>query len=454
MLYFSMAGIFFISVLWKYKKIVVVGFCFIFATLGIWRYQQVVSLIHYPEEGTVTLTAKVIGEPDIRDSDMRLIVKNGDFPGKILLVSDKYPEYRYGDNLKVSGKIQIPHEIEDFNYKDYLTKDGIYSVIYRPQIEFLGGGDYGSLGAAAYAAILSFKSKLRESINRNLSPPQSSILAAMILGDKRQLSQEWKDILNYAGLRHLTAISGMHVAVLSAILMSFFVGAGLWRKDAFLVSLVILFIFIVMTGLQPSAVRAGIMGGLFLLSQRVGRTNMSSRAVVFAAALMLVHNPLLLRSDAGFQLSFLAMLGIIHFLPVVQSWLRKFPDFLSLKSVLAVTVSAQVFTLPVLIYNFGYVSLVSLFTNILVVPLLPFIMVLGFVSAFLGTFLGFLGWISSFLVWLPLAYLVKVAEWFSFLPFAALFFEIHWVWLLVFYLAAAVFIRRFNEKEKLRFLKY
>jgi competence protein ComEC len=451
---FTLLGILLVSVLWSHKRLVAVGLCFLFLAAGIWRHQQAVSQIHHPEEKEVSFSGKIVREPDVRENSARLTIEAEGIIGKVLLVTDRYPEYRYGDELEITGKVQLPREFEDFNYRDYLAKDGVYSVIYYPQIELLKSGGYGSLSSVVYAGILSLKNKLRESIYQNLSPPQGSVLAAMILGDKRQISDEWKDKLNYAGLRHLTAISGMHVAILSVILMSFLLGLGFWRKDAFYVSMILIFLFIAMTGFQPSAVRAGIMGGFFLFSQYVGRQNQSLRAVVFAAGLMLVHNPLLLRLDVGFQLSFMAMLGIIYFLPVFQFYLRRIPDFFNLKNVLTMTLSAQVFTLPILIHNFGYFSLVSPVTNILVVPLLPFIMGIGLVFALLGAVSSHLGWFISLPLWLFLTYLMKVTEWFSSFSFSALVFEISWAWLLPFYSVSAAFIWRFKEKEKLKFLEY
>ena len=119
---------------------------------------------------------------------------------------------------------------------------------------------------------------------------------------------------------------------------------------------VLIAFFIIMTGFQSSAVRAGIMGGLFLLGQYLGRMSVSSRSIVIAAALMLAHNPLLLKLDVGFQLFFLAMIGIIYLMPVFQDWFRKIPAMFQLRNILAMTLSAQIFTLPILIYNFGYLS--------------------------------------------------------------------------------------------------
>ena len=434
-------GILLISTLWQYKKIVVIGFCLIFLVLGIWRHQIAESRILSDVEQNITFLGVVVKEPDVRANNIKLTIKpveNGSRPieGKVLVTTNRYPEYQYGDKLKITGELKTPHIFEDFNYQEYLAKEGIYSVMYWPEIKLVEKNQ----GNFIFAKILDFKNKLRESIYQNLSPPQSSILGAMILGDKRRMSEGLKEKLNIAGVRHITAISGMHIMILSGILMYLGMALGLYRGQAFYFALVLLILFIVMVGLPASAVRAGIMGGLFLLAQKIGRPKTAPRAIVFAATLMLAANPLLLKLDVGFQLSFLAVMGIIYLMPFFQQWLKF--------RILAMTLAAQVFTLPILIYNFGYISAVAPMTNILIVPLLPFIMILGFISGLAGMIFQSLGWILSWLAWFLLSYLTKIVDFFSQIPFAALTLEISWIWLVIAYLILGCFTWRLNEKQK------
>jgi len=468
MLVFLILGILLISVFWRYKTLAVIGFCVLFLIAGIWRH-QVAELKVFNNElrkhndlgETITLLGVVIAEPDIREKSIKLKIANcklkidegwNNISGAVLVTINRYPEYKYGDKLKITGKLKTPLVFEDFNYKDYLKKDGIYSVMDWPKIELLERGKYTGPTRAIYAIILDFKNKLRESIYQNLSPPQSSILGAMILGDKKQISEEWKIKWNRAGTRHVTAISGMHVAILTSVLMVLLIGLGLWRQQAFYFAVILITLFVIMTGLQPSAIRAGIMGGLFLLAQHLGRLGSASRTIVFAAVMMLALNPLLLRLDVGFQLSFLAMMGIIYLLPIFRNWFKKIPSWP--RDVLAMTLSAQVFTLPILIYNFGYMSSVAPITNILIVPLLPFIMISGFIFGLFGIIFQPLGWILSWPCWLLLTYLTKVVDWFSSFSWSSLTLEISWVWLFLLYLILGLIIWRLQESQKLKFLKY
>jgi competence protein ComEC len=195
--------------------------------------------------------------------------------------------------------------------------------------------------------------------------------------------------------------------------------------------------------------------------------NTSSRTVVFAAAVMLAQNPLLLKLDVGFQLSFLAIMGIIYLLPIFQDYFfRCFPvewfkkiwwlSWLPVKTLgdlLAMTLAAQVFTLPILIYNFGYLSLVSPITNILIVPLLPYIMGSGFIFGIGGIIFQPLGWLLSLPCWLLLTYLIEIVNFFS-QPWAFKTLEISPIWLIIFYLILGLLTWQLQEKQKLKFLQY
>jgi len=479
-LVFLIFGIILILFFWKRKKAVVVGFCLIFLFLGIWRHQFVEEriksskLVMYNNlEEDFVLIGTVVKEPDIREKNAGLIIKpekvnNKKFKenGRVLAVINRYPEYQYGDKLKIVGKLKAPPVFNDFNYKNYLKKQGIYSVIYYPKTKLLERGSHKGVHSLIYAEILQFKNKLRESIYQNFPYSQGLILGAMILGDKNRIPQYLKEKLNIAGIRHIIAVSGMHIVVLSNILMPLLLGIGLWRGQAFYASIIFIFLFIVMTGAQPSGIRAGIMGGIFLLGQKIGRKSVSQRTILTAAALMLAVNPLFLLNDAGFQLSFLAAMGIIYLAPVLKNWLRfVFCCFFKNKNesneragvlieIMAMTFSAQIFTLPLLIYNFGKISLVAPLTNILIIPVVCWIMIFGFIFALAGIVSPFLGWLLSFPCLFLLTYLLKVVDFFSKSWAVKSFGDVHWFWLVVFYLILGIFTWHLNKKEKLKFLNY
>ncbi len=435
----------------------VIGFCILFLVLGIWRHQEAQSRIvdSGPSSSElndsnreVVLTGVISNEPDIREKSIKLRVKT------VLITAGRFPEYKYGDKLKIIGFLETPSEdIEGFNYRNYLQKEGIYSIMDFPKIELLGRG----FGNSVMNVLFSFKNKFKAVARTFVSPPQEGILEALIFGEEENISQEWKDKLNLTGTRHIAAVSGMNITIIASLFLSFILGLGLWRRQAFYLTMFLLVIFILMIGAPASAVRAGIMAGILMTAQHFGRLSAASRAVTFAAVLMLFLNPLLLKFDIGFQLSFLAVLGMIYLQPFFSNFLKKIPDpvVFPLRATLSATLSAQVFTLPILIYNFGRISLISPITNILIVPLLAPITVLIFIFGFAGLIFWAFGWILSWPVWLFLSYIVKIIDWSSRIPRASVFLrDIHWIWLITFYLILGFMIWRLQERQKLKFLKY
>ena len=465
-------GIILISALWKHKTSVVIGFCILFLVLGIWRNMAAESRILNSElqkfndlEEKITLVGIVSAEPDLREKSQKLTIKVEDIDGnpegkpsascgaRVLVTMGRYPEYKYGDKLKITGLLEAPPVFEGFNYKDYLKKDGIYSVMSFPKIESFEQ----NFGSPLMKALFSFKNKFKEIARQFISPPQEGFLEALIFGDEENISQEWKEKLNFTGTRHIAAVSGMNITIISFLILNFLLLLGFWRNQAFYFTIILLTLYILMIGAPSSAVRAGIMAGLLLLAQHLGRMSKAHRAVLFAAAFMLFLNPLILRLDIGFQLSFLAILGMIYLQPFFSDIFKKIPNpkFFPIKTTLSATISAQIFTLPILVYNFGYIPLVSPITNILIVPFLAPITILIFIFAMSGMIFSGFGWILSWPAWLVLSYLVGIIDWFSKLPFASLNLNnIHWVWLLISYAPLGFLVWRIQEKQKLKFLNY
>jgi len=147
-------------------------------------------------------------------------------------------------------------------------------------------------------------------------------------------------------------------------------------------------------------------------------------------------------------------MGIIYLMPIFQNWFKKIPNIFQLRSILAMTLSAQVFTLPILIYNFGYMSFVAPITNILIVSLLYWIMLFGFIFACFGVIWQPLGFVFSLPVWLLLTYVIKIVDFSSKVPFAFKTLEISWIWLIISYLILGLVTWRLQESQKLKFLKY
>jgi len=466
LLSFLVLGILLISVLWQYKKLVCLGFCIIFLTLGIWRHQMVLLKIkNSPIKNFIGKEVVLIGlvekEPTIKEKSIKLRIKiekvnnykvnsDSDF-GKVLITTWRYPEYQYGDRLKIKGELKEPQAFKRFNYRDYLKKEGILAVINFPNVELIKENQ----GNFLKEILISFKNKLKESLNQQISRPHSAILEALLFGEEENISKSLKEKLNLTGTRHITAISGMNLTIISVLLLNFLLFLGLWRQQAFYLSLILIIFYVLMTGSPASVVRAAIMVILFLTAQYFGRYSSGSRAIVIAATFMLFQNPLLLTKDVGFQLSFLATMGLIYLQPIISEWFKKIPNFFQLRTNLSATFSAQIFTLPILIYNFGYIPVVSPIANILILPFIPLITILGFIFSIIGIFWQSLAQILSWFTWLLITFVLEIINWFSKIPWVSLTLEnIHWIFLIISYLVLGIIIWKLQRDRKLRFLKY
>ena len=466
---FLIAGLIIITIFYRDKRIIIAGFCLLFLVAGVWRHQMAEAQVANSQlrtlnnKGEITLIGIVIKEPEIKEKSIKLTVNVQQLTvnkeniikvdEKALITISRYPEYRYGDKLKIIGKLETPEIFEGFNYKDYLKKDGIYSVMYFPEIDLLEEGK----GNFLMGSLISFKDKFQRAVQTFISPPQEGILEALIFGEEENIPKEWKDKLNVTGTRHITAVSGMNTTIVGFLILSFALGIGLWRQQAFYFSLFILFLYILMVGAPASAVRAGIMAAILMIAQYFGRLSSATRAVVFSATLMLIFNPLLLRLDVGFQLSFLAILGLVYLQPSFFEFFKKVPNpkFFPIRTTLSATLAAQTFTLPILIYNFGRISLLSPISNILIVPFLAPFTILLFIFGLGTIILRPLGFLLFFPSWLSLVYITLIVDSSSKISFASLSVEnIHWIWLFISYIILGYIVWRINERQKLKFLNY
>lgn len=441
-----------------YWRIVILGG--IFLILGIFRYYLDLPKIDdkkisfYNQKGQIVFQGVVIQEPDIRQNYQQIVIKaetigkNKPVSGKVLIKTKLYPQYNYGDKLIVSGRLKRPKKFKSFDYQGYLSRFHIYSICYYPKIKVVKRGE----GNKFYNLLINLKKKIHQTIISNLPEPQAGFLSAILLGYRHQISPQLRNYLSRTGTAHLAAISGLHITIMTAILMTFLIALGFKRQQTFYFVVLFLFLFIMMIGFPASAVRAGIMGFLLLLAMKIGRLSRATNALIFAALLMLLFNPQLLKNDLGFQLSFLSVLGIIFFFPILEKWFKKVPQFLGIRQSVQITLSAQVFTFPLIIFTFHQLPLFSPLVNLLILPLFPLLMISGFVSSFLTLFFSNLGRIVFFPSWLFLSYIFSIINFFGSHQFSFLviknfsFIDL----LLIYFLLSIIFLM---IKKKLLFIR-
>jgi len=385
------------------------------------------SLRFHNDRGTVAIKGIVARDPDVSDTSTRLNVsateiKLGDnwqaVDGTALVTVPRYPEYRYGDRLLITGELATPSQLDDFDYRGYLAHQGIYSTILYPEIETIERGK----GCFLMSWVYSVRSRISRTIAGVIPEPQASLAQAIILGIRGNIPPELKTDFVRSGTAHLLAISGLHLSIIAGILLS----AGIWllgRRHYLYVwlALVVIWLYALLTGMHPPVIRGAIMASLFLSAELLGRQRRAITALVAAAAIMVGISPYIL-GDAAFQLSFLAMAGLVFLFPAFQSpgrrairatlgeagtsvaWASAASDSLS------ATLAALIAVWPAIAYYFGIISIVGPLATFLLLPALPVIIITGAITGILGYIIlpaaQAFGWLS----WLFLSYATVVVR--------------------------------------------
>ncbi|OGN09186.1 MAG: hypothetical protein A3J46_03675 [Candidatus Yanofskybacteria bacterium RIFCSPHIGHO2_02_FULL_41_11] len=445
------------------------GCAAIVLTLGILRFNQFDSnhniIIQFTDDIVggrgvdYTVSGYVMSDPEKRGNNTKFILaaKKIILPDREIVVDDNIlvttnpTDIKYGDKILVTGALASPKNFEDFDYISYLKKDGIRVLMNYPK-SIVSDSDL-KLAAkdrtttSIYRPIFYVKNKFESAINKSISEPNASFINGILLGTRHGIPNDLKDAFNKTGTSHILAISGYNIAIIAwAILAAlvFFVK----RRVAFWISVFIIVLFTIMTGASASVVRASIMGLILLFASGYGRLHDPKNAILFAGAIMVFQNPFVLRFDIGFQLSFLAVMGIIYLQPLLKEQFKTIPDILKLKELSLITISAHVFVLPTLIYYFGALSLVSLPANILVLPFLPVTMFLGFVTGLTGVFVYPLAQFFGYLTWAISKYIIEVVEILSSTSYSSISVDISLPVLVIVYALIFFGIWHFTSRQK------
>jgi competence protein ComEC len=375
------------------------------------------NLRFYNDQGVVEIKGIVAGDPEVRDKNTRLRLRASEIKlakgwqevsGTALLFLPRYPTYRYGDVLRVIGELETPSQFNDFDYKGYLAHQGIYSIMFYPKIELVERGK----GFKLLEWIYSLRNHLAQILSKVLPEPQASLAQGIVLGIRGNLPPSLKSDLIRTGTAHLLAISGLHLSIIGGTLLS--IGIWLFGRRYYLyiwLALGTIWLYALITGLHPPVVRGAIMASLFLTAELLGRQRSAITALTFAAAVMVGISPYLV-GDAAFQLSFLAMAGLIFLFPafrtlgrkVVKTTLGEEGTAASIANMatdsFSATLGAIIAVWPVVAYYFGIVSLIGPLATFLLLPALPGIIItgalaggLGFIALPAAQAIGWLAWL-------------------------------------------------------------
>jgi len=381
----------------------------------------------------VSFSGEIIDEPSIKENNQQLTVETeeGKNTTKILLSTGLGEDYKYGDEINFSGKLKKPENFitgqgKEFDYINYLRKDGILYVMGYPKIEIISRGN----GNIVQNALFFIKEKFLEKMNFVINTPENLLMGGLILGEKSAFDESMRQSFVNTGTIHIVALSGYNVTIVAEWIMKLFAQVPYMPKNFGIgTGILAIFLFIIMTGGSSTAIRAGIMATLVLIARATGRNYDVTRALILAGVLMIILNPFLLVFDVSFQLSFIATIAVIFFAPKIEKYFKWVTKNFGLRDIISVTCAAYIFVFPFILYKMGNFSLVALPANILILPLIPFTMMLGFITGFAGLIWYAFAVPFGFISYLFLHYELSVISFFSNLPFAAFSFPNFPLWL-------------------------
>ncbi len=305
------------------------------------------------------------------------------FVGRILLKSSLYPEYQINDYLKINCFIYKPEPIamtgkNTFYYDKYLAKDKIFYRCAQARISKIGHqnswNDFVNRGRNFFS----------NNINK-LPEPSGAFAKAVILGNQKEVPKYLVNQFSRTGLTHIISISGLHMVIIIWLMYALLGTLGLYRQQVFIFLFLALLAYLYLIGFISPALRSSAMILLALLGPIIKRQTFSLYSVIFLVDLFVLANPYFLLFDISFQLSFLAVFGLIFYSNFFNQLFRKIGNTFKIRETLAVTSAAQVFTWPLTAYYFANMSLIAALANFLALPLFPFILVLTILLAIFGS---------------------------------------------------------------------
>lgn len=359
-----------------------------------------------------------------------------------------YPRFHYGDTILFTGKLSVPFNFSsgtgrEFDYKNYLAKDYIFYEMKSATVG-LAASDrlrnensgslnmdniFGRITDAVTSILFRLKGGFVSNLNSALGEPHSALAAGLVVGEKAALGKDLLNDFRTVGLIHIVVLSGFNITIVADALRRML--SRLPRVWGIVVGAIGIALFGILVGGGATVMRSCFMAGIALSANLIRRDYSVIRALVFAACLMLIQNPMILMYDPSFQLSFLATLGLILLASPIEKRLTFIPDKFGMRGIVAATCSTQIFVSPFILWMMGQLSIIGVVVNILVLPFIPVTMLAVFLTGASG-FISMLachvfGWGAHLL----LGYELFMVEHFARLPFAAVYLPVFSGWWVV-----------------------
>lgn len=336
---------------------------------------------------------RLLSSPVVRGNTKQLVIFLKD--QRVTLIVSRFSEYSYGDLLHISGTLK----------RKVLDDQRIVYSIYFPMITIIKDDPGAPFHVAGF-----IRERVEEAFSYYLSADHAGLLMGIVFGISGGLDREQKSQFQIAGVTHVIAASGMNVTLLAGFLLPLFLRITN-RRDALLLTIISLGLYAIISGLSASILRAALMGSIGLFGLMVGRQKTAVVSFFITGCIMILITPSVI-VDIGFQLSFIATAGMLLIMPLL-SRLPKLPVMGLVKEDLAATLSAQIATMPLLLFYFHSLGLLSVIVNVLVLWTIPPLMIIGSFAAILSLINLSLGGLIALIALPFLSYFMLIVDIFA-----------------------------------------
>jgi competence protein ComEC len=313
---------------------------------------------------------------------------------------DEMPLVQRGDQVRIEGSLEVP---EDPGFAQALRNKGVAVALRVRSLERIGPAPNPFIRATQMV-----RRVVGDSIQRAFPPREAGLLLGLALGDGSRLDLATERDFRATGLTHLLVVSGGNVAMVLAPVLALATALGLARVGTATIGIVIVLFFVILTGAEPSVMRAGLMAVTALVGTSLGRPRSTGTILAAAVLVLLAIEPWMVLS-IGFQLSVVATAGLVSMAsPLGERLERVMPA--PLAAAVGTTLAAQLAVTPVLLFHFHEVPGVTLLANVAAAPAVSPSLLLGVVAAFLGLAWAPLGSLAALVAQVPMRYLETVAN--------------------------------------------
>jgi len=350
-------------------------------------------------------------------------------PGRLIISGFGAPAVFKGDQVEITGKF-------------YAARGSHQLGMSFADIQVIGQGS---------SKIDDIRRNFTAGLQSAVPEPEASFGMGLLIGQRSNLSTTVTNQLAAVGLTHIIAVSGYNLMIILRAVRRLLLKRSKYQTA--IISLILIILFLLMTGMSASIVRAAIVSMLSIGSWYYGRTFRPLLVIALAAAITAGINPLYIWSDIGWYLSFLAFFGVLILSPLLNQRFFKSAELSAVPALLSESFSALVMTVPLIMYTFNQVSLVALPANLLLVPLVPmamlFSLVAGIAGALAPSIAGLLAWPATMLM----TFMLDVVQLLSRVPHALAHRDLSLAGMIIFYTCLVLFVGTLGLKSRRRYAK-